>query len=100
MDRDLEQLGKFIARKKKIHDRSTKRFQSNVMRDMLGKRLYGYFQKWKEFTEYKRNMIYKRFKDQVLKVYKGKLSHVFEKWKTGANNRQKKMKKKKMMMIE
>jgi hypothetical protein len=55
------------------------------MMSMMGKRLHGYLQQWKEFTVYKRNLVYTRIKDQILKLYKDKLFYVFERWKSGAN---------------
>lgn len=50
IDKDLEALSKFIGRKQKQHDRSSKRFVANVVISMKGKQLYGYFEKWKRFT--------------------------------------------------
>lgn len=50
VDRDLQTLSKFISRKQKHHERSSKRFVSNVMIAMVGKQLFGYFEQWKRYT--------------------------------------------------
>jgi hypothetical protein len=70
------------------------------MKTMLGRRLYGYLAKWKEFTVFKRNMLLKRVKDLILKNYKNYLTSVFDKFKEGGQVVKTKKKKKKVMVME
>lgn len=100
MNVSLSKLEKFVTKAKNKHTTSKSRFQVNVMKNMMGKRLYGYFAKWKEFTMYKRNLMLTRMKDLILKNYKNYLTSVMVKFKEGGQVTTQKKKKKKMIIME
>lgn len=56
----------------------------NIVRDMIGKRLYAYFQHWKEHAVSYHTKMNTKIKDRVFKMYRERLLDAFLHWKKNA----------------
>lgn len=71
---------------------------SNITRDMLGRRLYDYFKKWKEDSSSLKLAINSTLKDKMVRMYRGYLLSYFNHWKQ--NHAKKKVRAKKKMVMQ
>lgn len=71
-----------------------------IVRDMIGKRLYAYFQHWKESTANYNSKMKTKIKDRILRMYRERQLDAFLFWKKKALQKKKRVKKKMIMEME
>lgn len=67
---------------------------------MLAKRLFGYFNHWKNDTQKYKIHLNTKLNDRILAHYKSYMGSYFLRWKNQKNKKKKGTKKKMMMTIE
>ena len=69
----------------------------NITRDMLGKRLFAYFNHWRLETEHYNKTMKTKVADKLIRLMVGKLGQAFKRWKDKGRRKQNQIKKKMMM---
>lgn len=90
----------FLMQRSEVLQTSCKRQASNVVRDMLAKRLFGYLNHWKKDTKAYKIHLNTKLNDRILAHYKSYMGSYFKRWQTQKNQKKKGAKKKMMMSIE
>jgi hypothetical protein len=96
MDIALERWEKETETLKKVERRSTEQRAGNIVITCFGKRLYSYFQKWKDSKAAYRHLVDKKLKDKIYFLYKARIQSYFLHWRK--NSAKKKIAKKKMVI--
>ena len=100
MDVALEEHNKVIkAHTDKMNTKSAMK-SGNIVRDMIGKRLFAYFTHWRDHTaSFKTNMNTK-IKDRIIRMHNNYVLSYFQNWKKNATHKKKRQKKKMIMQME
>ena len=59
----------------------------NIVRDMLGKRLYSFFIQWHNRTRYCNNVMNSKVRDRIIKTYINMMASYFDGWKKKTNTK-------------
>jgi hypothetical protein len=69
----------------------------NIVRDMIGRRLFAYFQHWKDNTTNYKSKMNTTIKDRIFRMYRERLLDAFLYWKKKALQKKRRVKKKMIM---
>jgi len=102
MDVGIAQAKEFNGKKSTELARSNQLRASNIVRDMLGKRLWSYFEHWRDANANYHQTMDMKVKGKIIRMYKNYLQSYFTAWKKKLNDkeRQKKMKMVQTMQFE
>ena len=98
MDVALEAHDNFNKRVKTKMVRSAKKNCGDIVRNMLGKRLFAYFNHWKKHTTGFKAQMNTKIKDRIFMMYRGYMLSYFNHWRKNAT--QKKIRKRKKMIMQ
>ena len=98
MDVALESRNKETASLEKVLRRSSETRAGNIVILCIGKRLFSYFQAWKDSKDEHKQFVQKKLKDKIYFHYKEKMQSYFLHWRK--NSARKKIVKKRMVITQ
>ena len=71
-----------------------------ITRNSIGKRLYSYFQKWRDETDHYKNTMEGKVKFRILKCYSKRVGSYFDHWKKNVYEKELRKRKKIIMDLQ
>ena len=93
----IEETTEFNQKKNQKLLNSNQLRAGNIARDMIGKRLFSYFQKWKSETDHYGVTMNTTIKNRILRSYTLKMRSFFDQWKKKSFD---KVRRKKMKIVQ
>ena len=100
MDVALEEHRQFNAQHQSKEMTKSQKKSVSVVRDMMGRRLRGYFNYWKDHSTTFSTAMNTKIRDRIFKIYRDYMLSYFSHWRKNATEKKVRKKKKMIMQME